>query len=226
MDKLINFSNKTEGRDKFCKVLQYGSRLLKALLSHPGTKERLQGLFVASRDARKMFRLWKSVHEYDSMVKILQNAGLDNPQRTLQFLSRLSFFFYWLFDNLAILSSIKFIKRDSQKMTKSAMTCWFIALVFTLMNLLRNLFINLAKDAKLKRPSPDTNTLAVKQTSDALRGARNQIFINLVKTVGDMIPAAAGAQVPLMLIGKNFSEKWIGLGGLISALISCYQAWP
>ncbi|CAG9310416.1 unnamed protein product [Blepharisma stoltei] len=226
MDKLIVFSNKTEGRDKFCKVLQYGSRMLKALLSNPVTKERLNGLFTASRDARKMFRLWKSVHEYDAMVKLLQNVGIDNPQRALQFLSRLAFFFYWLFDNLAILSAIKFIKRDTQKLTKSAMTCWFIALIFTLINLLRNLVINLSKDAKLKRPSTDSNAQSTKQTLDALKGARTQIYINLVKTLGDMIPAAGGAQIALKIFGKNFSEKWIGLGGLVSALISCYQAWP
>ncbi|CAG9317210.1 unnamed protein product [Blepharisma stoltei] len=226
MDKLIAFSNKTEGRDKFCKVVQYGSRMLKAMLAHPGTKERLQGLFAASRDARKIFRLWKSVHEYDSMVKLLQNAGLDNTQRALQFLSRLAFFFYWLFDNLAILSQIKFIKRNTPKLTKSAMTCWFIALVFTLINLLRNLAINLSRDAKFKLPSTDQNAATTKQTLDALKGARSQIYINLVKTLGDMIPAASGAQVPMKILGKNFSEKWIGFGGLVSALISCYQAWP
>lgn len=53
-----------EGRDKFCKAIQYACRFLKHEAGINGDKERekkYDALFGAMRDARKLFRLFKSL---------------------------------------------------------------------------------------------------------------------------------------------------------------------
>ncbi len=51
------------------------------------------------RDARKLFRLAKSIVEYQKMVQ-LANQKSPQHKKILNILSRLGFFFYWIFDNI------------------------------------------------------------------------------------------------------------------------------
>ena len=225
MDQLVAFSNKTDGRDKFCKILQYGSRMLKALTADPKQQERLNGLFIASRDARKMFRLWKFVHEYQAIGKAISDVSIDLPEMILQILARSTYFIYWIFDNLQCLSAIKFLKMDAVALGKKSNMAWFVAVIFTLISLVRNLSMNYAKEARIKHTT-DPSLQTTKQTLDNIRKNRKVIMQNLVKNLGDLIPAAAFAGVPLALFKKNIPEAWIGFGGLVAGSIAVYQAWP
>jgi hypothetical protein len=49
--------------------------------------------------------------------------------------------------------------------------------------------------------------------------------LNIIKILGDMIPAAQGAQVWAKLFGNPASDTVAGLGGLVSALITSYQLY-
>jgi hypothetical protein len=65
MKRTIAWVNKTEARDKLCKAIQYASRVIKFEASIRGDKAlegRFNGLFTGMRDARKLFRLLKSVN--------------------------------------------------------------------------------------------------------------------------------------------------------------------
>lgn len=225
MDKLVVFSNKTEGRDKFCKVVQYGCRMLKALSSDPKVIERLNSIFVACRDSRKMFRLWKSVHEYQTILSTLGNISMDMPEMIIHILSRSSFFIYWVFDNLNYLSSIKFLKFDPAPLAKKAGVAWFFGVLLSIINLLRNLSMNYSREAKI-RHSADPGLQTTKQSLDLLKKKRKDFWINLVKNLGDLVPSSAIAGVPERLFKKKIPEAWIGLGGLVSGSIAAYQAWP
>lgn len=71
LDRTIAWLNKTEGRDKFCKAIQYAARILKHRATLEGNKEsalKFDGLFVGMRNARKLFRLFKSMNEYQKLV--------------------------------------------------------------------------------------------------------------------------------------------------------------
>ena len=58
-----------------------------------------------------------------------------NHKQALSILSRLGFFFYWIFDNIAILSKIKFLNSfDKEKAAKRAAFFWFLALIFNLIS--------------------------------------------------------------------------------------------
>jgi hypothetical protein len=55
-----------EGRDKFCKMIQYGSRIIKdqADGKNPKVFDAFNGLMNNMSIARKLFRLFKSMMEY------------------------------------------------------------------------------------------------------------------------------------------------------------------
>jgi hypothetical protein len=50
-------------------------------------------------------------------------------------------------------------------------------------------------------------------------------ILNLIKILGDMIPAAQGAQIWAKIFGTPASDGLAGLGGLISAAITSYQLY-
>ena len=54
----------------------------------------------------------------------------------LNILSRLGFFFYWIFDNISILSKVKLFNKDSDKYNKLGSVFWFSGLLFSIGNLL------------------------------------------------------------------------------------------
>lgn len=97
LDRTISWLNKTEARDKFCKAIQYASRMLKYKATIEGNKEsalKFDGLFVGMRNARKLFRLFKSINEYQKLVEILGKKG-STFDKTFNVLNRIFFLLYW-----------------------------------------------------------------------------------------------------------------------------------
>lgn len=223
MDKFILFSNKTEGRDKLCKVFQYGSRFLKAALSNPDIIQRLNGLFSATRDARKIFRLFKTLHEIEAIMKVVGSEAPCKVDLALTVLSRASFGLYWVLDNLSILGSIKLFNYDPKPISKHAMSAWLAAILFSIAGTIKKLIESYTIESTLRKRKPDLET---RESLKKLVEGRKTNFLNLVKNFGDFFPAFNGSQLPLELIGRNIDERLCGLGGLISGAIACYQAWP
>lgn len=223
MDKFILFSNKTEGRDKLCKVLQYGSRFLKATLTDPDILQRLNGLFSATRDARKIFRLFKSLHEIESILSALSAESTSTIDTALTVLSRAAFSVYWLLDNLSILGTIKLFNYDTKPISKNAMTAWLIAILFNAAGTLKKLIESYNQEDTLRKRKPDLET---RESLKKLGIQRKTNFLTLLKCIGDFFPAVNGSQLPMQLLGRNIDERVCGLGGLVSGAISCYQAWP
>jgi peroxin-11B len=84
------------------------------------------------RDARKLFRLFKSLMEYQKIIQ-LQKQKMPNHKKVLNILSRLGFLFYWVFDNLQILSKVKFLDGvDTTKAAKRACFFWLLGLIFSI----------------------------------------------------------------------------------------------
>ena len=67
---------------------------------------------IGMRDARKLFRLFKSINEYQKIIELIKKGSLDPTNLILQIGTRLGFLLYWFFDNIAILCAIKFINRE------------------------------------------------------------------------------------------------------------------
>ncbi len=54
---------------------------------------------------------------------------------------------------------------------------------------------------------------------------RQTLALNLIKVFGDIIPAGQGSEMFQTLFGVTASDKLCGFGGLVSALITCYQLY-
>ena len=228
LDRTIKWINKTEGRDKFCKAIQYACRFLKYHAEQKGDKDmalKLNGLFSGMRDARKLFRLFKSINEYQKLLEILKKGSADPLELTCNVITRLGFLLYWFFDNISILSTIKVLKRDPKQFGKYGMTFWFIALVSTLVLTLRDLYkthaaLNYFKSQSELSSEEQDSAARVRDYSKK----RYELLLNLIKTLGDIIPAGQGSEI-LPKIGLSFTDSTVGLGGLVSAIITSYQLY-
>ena len=148
---LTSFDLNAEGRDKFCKMIQYGSRFIKyqAEGRNKTVFDAFNGLFANMSVARKLFRLFKSFNEY---VKIKTLAKQDIPQldKVLNILTRFAFLFYWFFDNLAVLIKVKFIQTlDLKSTARKASKCWLIGILLGILTALYNMTNEAKKEAEL-----------------------------------------------------------------------------
>ena len=66
---------------------------------------------------------------------------MPDHKQALNILSRLGFLFYWIFDNISILAKIKFLGGvDKDVASKRAATFWLIALVFSVITVLVQMY--------------------------------------------------------------------------------------
>ena len=139
-------------------------------------------------------------------------------------LTRLAFFVYWFFDNLAILSKLKLLKFNLFTVTVSAMLSWFTALLLSILLNLKKLIAlknervkirSILKNFPEKKPDWQNN---IEKNKIATKAAT----LTIVKCLGDMIPSGVGSGLTL-LVGNKFNDTHAGIGGLVSSVISCYE---
>jgi len=64
------------------------------------------------KNSRKLFRLFKTVNEVKKIIEILNKSSRDRADQGLSLLTRVFFGLYWIFDNIVILKTMKFINGD------------------------------------------------------------------------------------------------------------------
>lgn len=182
--------------------------------------------------ARKLFRLFKTVNEYHKVIGLLSKSQDDEFDLYMNILSRVFFGAYWVFDNLAVLSAIKFLKQDKVKLTKSASWCWFLALLVGLVLYVRNLVYESNNAITLEKAihnatAKDRQGEVVDKNKELgkVNQKKTDLWLNIIKTVGDMITASQGAGIPRKLLGIDFNDGAIGIGGFVSAAITEYQLY-
>ncbi len=104
----------------------------------------------AMKDARKLFRLFKSINEYKKILDLLQKKN-DTPTLVLNLLVRVGFLCYWIFDNLTILSKIKILDFDAKEMARTGANFWFLALLANLILTLKDLIKNYKQIEQLRQ---------------------------------------------------------------------------
>lgn len=48
----------------------------------------------------------------------------------------------------------------------------------------------------------------------------------MIKTLGDMVTASQALGLPKKVLGFDFNDGHVGMGGFLSAAITCYQTFP
>lgn len=59
-----------------------------------------------------------------------------------------------------------------------------------------------------------------------IQRAKVDNILNLIKTLGDMVTASQALGLPKKVFGFDFHDGHVGLGGLASSVITCYQTFP
>lgn len=211
-----------EGRDKFCKAIQYASRILK--FYYEGKDEdlyaRFNGLFDHMKNARKLFRLFKTLNEYQKFMEIISKGDLDQVA-ILNALSRGAFGLYWIFDNLSVLSTVKFLKFDSKQMNKYGAFWWFIALLLGQAVAIITLADLASQEKQLLKKEKNDET---KKQLKGLQAKKMVQYLNIIKQLGDMVTSSQAIELPDKF-GFKFNDGHIGLGGFVSAVITMYQLY-
>lgn len=122
------------------------------------------------KDARKLFRLLKSIIEYQKLIDILLDDE-DDLLKLFRVLGQICFFFYWFFDNISILCKIKLLKGDFTKLNILASVFW-----------LASLLISIPVLAIQAKRNPDHCM------------AKNQ-YLDSIKYIFDLLPASKESRV-------------------------------
>lgn len=225
----IKFWNVTDGRDKISKVLQYSSRGFAWAVSdaNKNTQFKLLALSQSCADARKIFRLGKFVNEYIKIKELLSTTPSNDNNEAFGHLMNLgcraSYFAYWVFDALFILTKIKVLQGDTKRHSDKSFLFWFFGIIFSLIYNLHNLRLVVLREHQLRSQEISSK---VTEELDRIHTKRKTYYLNLIRDFGDLITSSNGIRIPHRVIGRGFSDGLIGLGGTISALIVCYQQYP
>lgn len=173
------------------------------------------------KTARKLFRLFKSLNEYQKIMGIMAKGDLDQIQM-LNLASRLAFLLYWLFDNLTVLGSVKFLKVDPKQMNKYGAFWWFIGLVLGQAVAFLTLAELNGEEAQLRKKEKSEET---RKQLKAVQAKKFSQYLNIIKQAGDMVTSSQAIEIPAKF-GFNFHDGHVGLGGFVSAVITMYQLYP
>lgn len=170
--------------------------------------------------------MFKSLNEFKTLRDKVTKDLVWQPIKTpiiFEILSKLGFFFYWIFDNIQILASIKFLNADANYHLKMASTSWVIGLIFGLAKNvwdLMQLFNQKSKeiqleitDEKSKRSDSKINFLILKTLTE------------ISGKLGDLLGALNGSGISQTLFGKGFSDGLVGMGGFWASIVSLWVAY-
>jgi hypothetical protein len=170
--------------------------------------------------------LFKSLNEFKTLRDKVTKDLVWQPIKTpiiFEILSKLGFFFYWIFDNIQILASIKFLNADANYHLKMASTSWVIGLIFGLAKNVWDL---------MKLFNQKSKEIQLEITDEKSKRSDSKINFLILKTLteisgkfGDLLGALNGSGIPQTLFGKGFSDGLVGIGGLWASIVSLWVAY-
>lgn len=155
--------------------------------------------------------MFKSLNEYHLLKKKFDEFIWSPNKLPIVFdiIQRLGFFFYWIFDNIQILASIKFITADPAYNLKLASLGWFVGCVF---GIARHVYDILEQ---LNKKPEEVNKKAIMKN-----------IIDIIGKIGDTLIAANGLGLTQKVLGKGLHDGILGLCGLVASLVSLYNIYP
>ena len=148
--RFTSFVSSANGRDKFSKSLQYGSRLLFYILAQSGEvnndihklelSKQMKSLSGGVSTSRKCNRLFKFLVEYEKMMKLIVEPNNDATLVGLKLCYSFAFALYWYYDNKVFLGKIGYWKDlDIKGNTIKGSRWWLLGLMFGFAIVLREL---------------------------------------------------------------------------------------
>ena len=225
LDSLLDLLGRTEGRDKFTKLLQFTSLQISAIgggLGNTTVMERMGWLSQELKEARQLLRLFKWCVEYKRIIAIIDKRppDADDFDMLLLISIRLLLIFYWIFDNLDILTKLRIFKIDKSTFEKTGKKFWLVSLILHLWLNVRR-FVKCNKqihypDKVLSHLDPDDEQVLRHQQINA---RKREAVLGIAKVVGDLFVCSR----EIGGLKENQIFRWLaGFGGTVSACISLY----
>ena len=109
METFSNLSIKSDDKDKLVKVVQNLSKFTSMYIKNinPSLSQGLIALSDLSRDSRKLFNLFRSLKELNEIQKTMIENNKYKTLSLADIILKISKFFFYLFDNLSLLSALK-----------------------------------------------------------------------------------------------------------------------
>jgi peroxin-11B len=233
VDSFLKTLESTNGRDKLGKLIQYVARLSAWYLAkyNPKDKEAIAtatGVQKGVASARKLTRLLKwwplLIKLFDSFSKKGINQSVGD---LLRHGSSFGFANYFFWDGATWAIGVGLIKGDTAKYGKYSMYGWFAALALAIiadtLDLIKIVHPSMCSSNKNKaQKEGETSTAAAAPQAKPIdcTAVCKKYALNYAKNVSDLCIAAKGIQI------AEFSEGWLGVCGIVAALVGFYDLWP
>ncbi|EDV26965.1 Peroxisomal membrane protein 11B [Trichoplax sp. H2] len=209
----VKYAAQTAGRDKLCRVVQYGSKIAAWLLEgNPNNAKMIEVINTLSTSlamARKVFRIGKPI---DEVLNAWKCSGLGDLLYKLTLtVSHVCRALYLFHDHLVWLAHVGVGSLDKKKITLLASRFWLAALITALLRDIYEMITLFFNPIKSRNTSGDTvKTIGFIPT---LFGRRKDLLLDFIKNECDL-------WIPMTRLGySNFSSGMIGVFGVISSLI-------
>ena len=223
--KFQNLLKSTYNRDKVAKLFQYFYRFMiyyrQDVCNNKEEAKRMETISSHISLGRKLFRLGRFVHEYETIINFFQNqlnnAGVNEWINLVKFICISK---YWVFDNLFWLCKVGIYKGgDLEKFKKLSYFFWFLSALFAFIQSIIKVQVNyIATSKALKENNKES---LKKQNSE-----RTDVILNFIKTVCDMFLALSFC-IQLKIFPQLFStgNRSIGLFGVVSSITDLKLVW-
>ena len=224
--KMQEIFKSTYNRDKIGKIIQYGHKAIgwyqKEVLGDEKEAKHSDSVSSQVSLGRKLFRLGRFVHEWDTIHAFLTSTPLNKV--TLRDLINLAKLFltsnYWVFDNLYWLSKVGIYRKgDVERYKKLSILFWFLGAIAGFIQVLLKISKNFADLATAKRKED-------MQALHKVESERVDLTANFIKSAGDLF-VAFSYSIDVKILPRLFEPNngAIGVAGVLSALSDLFVIW-
>ncbi|CDO94180.1 unnamed protein product [Kluyveromyces dobzhanskii CBS 2104] len=220
LTKFISLLNKTAGREKILRLLQYLVRFL-AVQYSSGLNRQLQSEFTI---VRKILRFFKPLNHIQDAAKLYDNKiAPDHWVRWLSVIKNVGYIGYLSLDQVNLLRILKLVPSTpitAKKVPRYTNWFWFAALVAGLITDFRNLYTSQRKiEASL---TLEGNAPTEKASSEKLNAFYNQRFAAFRRLVWDSVDTF------IVLNNLQFlrnDESSVALAGVATSVFGLQDLW-
>ena len=222
INHIIEYNKIAAGRDKLCRVFQYGSKFgwwyCEVRDIDPDIVKKLKALESALSTTRKALRFGKSFDMLQSSLKAMHISDI-LYRFTISF-ARLNQALYLLYDHLVWLSRVGLIKDEKKKYTNTSYRFWLVSLIFNLVRNIYDIYKIYSTKTERNQSREGSCSRSPKQGGFANYVLENKpVFLDTVKNAADLT-------IPMGNLGyMNIPAGVQGLMGVLSSLIGMATIW-
>jgi hypothetical protein len=158
-------------------------------------------------------------------ILYLIEAPLDNFSKNFNFLTRFFNALFYVFENLSILTDLKFINKNYRTHIEISMSLsWLLAQIFHMSYYVGILKKTYTDEEDLR--NLELNKCKVKDIYEKLKTLskiRMYLLLGLIRNFGDLLISLYDLKLFENFLGTKTMKLIVGITGMISALISIYQ---